>query len=70
VRENDTISVELPNFFCNWMAIGNVVVNADLSIDNIDLKTRTFTGYYKITFHGTGNASGSGYYRAAILSKG
>jgi hypothetical protein len=70
VRENDTLSVELPNFYCNWMAVGNVVVKADLSIDNIDLKARTFNGFYKITFHGTGNATGSGYYRAAIVSKG
>ena len=70
VRQNDTMSVELPNFYCNWMAVGNVVVKADLSIDNIDLKARTFSGFYKITFHGTGNASGSGYYRAAIISKG
>jgi hypothetical protein len=70
VRDNDTISVELPDFFCNWMAVGNVVVNADLSIDSIDVKTKTFTGFYKITFHGTGNASGSGYYRAAVISKG
>jgi len=70
VRDNDTISVELPSFYCNWMAVGNVLVNADLSIDNIDLRARTFSGFYKITFHGTGNAAGSGYYKAAILSKG
>ncbi len=70
VRENDTLSFELPNFYCNWMAVGNVIVKADLSIDNIDLKARTFSGFYKITFHGTGNAAGSGYYRAAIISQG
>jgi hypothetical protein len=66
-RANDTISIRLPNFYCNWLAVGNVLVNADLSIDSIDLKDRSFTGFYKITFHGTGNASGSGYYRATIM---
>jgi hypothetical protein len=65
-RANDTVSVRLPNFYCNWLAVGNVLVNADFSIDRIDLKDKSFTGFYKITFHGTGNASGSGYYRAAI----
>jgi len=65
-RANDTMAVRLPSFYCNWLAVGNVLVNADFSIDSIDLKGKSFTGFYKITFHGTGNASGSGYYRAAI----
>lgn len=68
-RANDTLSVELHSFYCNWMAVGNVLVNADLSIDSIDLKRRSFTGFYRISFHGTGNAAGSGYYRAAILPR-
>ena len=67
LRDNDTVSVQLRNFYCNWVVIGNVLVNADLSIDHIDPQTKAFTGYYKITFHGTGNAAGSGYYRAAIM---
>ena len=66
-RDNNTVSVQLRNFYCNWMVVGNVLVNADLSIDHIDPHTKAFTGYYKITFHGTGNAAGSGYYRAAIM---
>jgi len=68
-RENNTVTLQLKNFYCNWVVVGNVVVNADLSIDDINLKEKVFTGFYKITFHGTGNASGSGYYRAAITSK-
>ena len=44
-----------------------LLVNADFSIDRIDPHTKVFTGFYKITFHGTGNAAGSGYYRAVIL---
>ena len=38
-----------------------------LSIDHIDLADRTFTGYYRITFYGTGNASGSGYFKGTIV---
>lgn len=66
LRDNETITVQLRNFYCNWVVVGNVLVNADLSIDHIDSQARTFTGFYKITFHGTGNAAGSGYYRAVI----
>jgi len=65
-RDNKTLSVHLGNFYCNWVVIGNVVVNADLSIDTINLKDKVFTGFYKVTFHGTGNAAGSGYYKAVI----
>jgi hypothetical protein len=61
--------VQLRNFYCNWLVIGNVVVNADLSIDNVNLKDRVFTGFYKVTFHGTGNAAGSGYYKAVIVPR-
>ena len=66
-RDNDTITVELHNFYCNWVAVGKVVVNADFSIDNLNLKDRMFTGFYKVVFHGTGNAAGSGYYRAVVV---
>ena len=67
LRDNDTITLQLRNFYCNWVVIGNVLVNADFSIDRIDPHAKVFTGFYKITFHGTGNAAGSGYYRAVIL---
>jgi len=67
VRENNTASVQLRHFYCNWAVIGNVLVNADFSVDSIDLKERVVTGFYKLTFHGTGNAAGSGYYRAVIV---
>jgi hypothetical protein len=67
LRDNDTISVQLQNFYCNWLLVGNVLVNADFSIDHIDSQNKVFSGFYKITFHGTGNAAGSGYYRAAIV---
>ena len=67
VRDNNTITVQLRNFYCNWVVLGNVIVNADFSIDRIDSQNKVFNGFYKITFHGTGNAAGSGYYRAAIV---
>ena len=70
LRDNNTITVQLRNFYCNWVVVGNVVVNADFSIDHIDSQNKVFNGFYKITFHGTGNAAGSGYYRAVILSGG
>jgi hypothetical protein len=67
LRDNNTITVQLRNFYCNWVVVGNVIVNADFSIDHIDSQNKVFNGFYKITFHGTGNAAGSGYYRAVIL---
>jgi hypothetical protein len=66
LRGHDTALIQAGNFYCNWMAVGNVLVKADLSIDRIDLKNEAFTGYYKLVFHGTGNVSGSGYYKAVI----
>jgi hypothetical protein len=51
------------------MVVGNVLATADLSIDRIDLKNKTFTGYYRLTFHGTGNVAGSGYYKAVITPR-
>ena len=68
-RENNTAALELRDFYCNWAVVGNVIVNADLSIDSINLKDRVFTGFYRVTFHGTGNAGGSGYYKAVITAK-
>lgn len=68
-RDNNTLALQLRHFYCNWVVVGNVIVNADLSIDHIDPKGKVFTGFYKVTFYGTGNAAGSGYYKAAIVRK-
>ena len=63
-----TASLEFISSYCNWMVIGNVIQTITLSIDSINIgRSSSFTGYYKISFFGTGNASGSGYYRAEIL---
>ncbi len=64
----ESATIKISNFYCNWAAIGNVVTNMTFSIDSIDLNTSIFTGYYKLSFYGTGNASGSGYYRAVVAS--
>lgn len=66
VRDNNTASVQLNRFYCNWVVVGNVIVNAEFSMDSINLESKVVTGFYKVTFHGTGNAAGSGYYRAVI----
>jgi hypothetical protein len=68
-EDNSTASIRIGNFYCNWMAVGNVLANAALSIDRVNLQEKTFTGYYKLMFHGTGNVAGSGYYKAVIIPK-
>jgi hypothetical protein len=66
MRATNIANLELINFYCNWMAIGNVVTNIKLSIDGIRLNEHSFTGFYSISLYGTGNANGSGYYKAVI----
>lgn len=68
-RDDHTASIRIRNLYCNWLVVGNVLASLDLSIDRIDLKSRAFTGYYRLMFHGTGNVSGSGYYKAVITPK-
>ena len=65
-NSDGSLSLQFKSFYCNWAVVGNVFVNAELSINSISVKDRVFTGFYRITFHGTGNAAGSGYFRAAI----
>jgi hypothetical protein len=65
-RDDRTASLHVGGFYCNWMVVGNVVVDFDMSMDSIDPAQNTFTGYYRLVFHGTGNVSGSGYYKAVI----
>lgn len=61
-----SLSLRFGKFYCNWLLIGNVIVSADFSIDSVSVKDRTLTGFYRLTFRGTGNAAGSGYFKAAI----
>lgn len=64
--EDGSLSLRFGRFYCNWALVGNVIVGADFAIDSISVKDRILTGFYRITFHGTGNAAGSGYFRASI----
>lgn len=66
MRATHTANLELSDFYCNWMAIGNVITNIKLSIDSIHLSEQSFTGFYSISLYGTGNANGSGYYKAVL----
>jgi hypothetical protein len=66
MRATNVANLELSDFYCNWMAIGNVITNIKLSIDSIHLSEQSFTGFYSISLYGTGNANGSGYYKAVI----
>ncbi len=68
-HENQTAHIEQANFYCNWAVIGNVLTNIDLAIDSINTTDNSFTGYYKISFIGTGNGAGSGYFKASVVSK-
>ncbi|MEM7524860.1 MAG: hypothetical protein AAF360_14115 [Pseudomonadota bacterium] len=63
-NENGSINIEFGGFYCNWLAIGNVINQFEFSVDRIDTENQKFSGYYKIQFNGTGNAGGSGYYIA------
>lgn len=64
--KDGSLSLRFGKFYCNWALVGNVIVSADFSIDSVSVADRTLTGFYRITFHGTGNAAGSGYFRASI----
>lgn len=65
-RDAGSLVLNFGKFYCNWALVGNVIVNADFAVDSVSVKERTLTGFYRITFHGTGNAAGSGYFKAAI----
>jgi hypothetical protein len=67
VRANGagSANIEFDRFYCNWALIGNVLTKVELSIDSVDLEAGVFRGYYALSFNGTGNAAGSGYFRAS-----
>lgn len=64
--DDGSLSLRLGKFYCNWALVGNVIVSAEFSIASISVDDKTFTGFYRITFHGTGNAAGSGYFKASV----
>ncbi|MEL7347438.1 MAG: hypothetical protein AAFN17_06750 [Pseudomonadota bacterium] len=64
LSEAAVLTMDFDAFYCNWAVIGNVVNQFDFSIDTLDVETRSFTGSYALQFNGTGNAAGTGYFRA------
>ncbi|HIC82557.1 MAG TPA: hypothetical protein EYH07_10715 [Kiloniellaceae bacterium] len=64
VDDTGSVIVTFDGFYCNWAVIGNVVTQVSLAIDRIDPNKRSFTGYYALQFNGTGNAGGTGYFKA------
>nr|MDJ0789558.1 hypothetical protein [Myxococcota bacterium] len=69
INESGSANLEYGGFYCNWILIGNVVTRLRMSVDRIDLREGSFAGYYDLRFNGTGNAGGSGYYRATPLRR-
>ncbi|MEO1080302.1 MAG: hypothetical protein AAFY29_12165 [Pseudomonadota bacterium] len=67
-KNGDALRVRIPNFYCNWAGIGNVLTTMTFAIRDISADRSYFTGYYKIEFYGTGNATGSGFFRASLRS--
>lgn len=56
--------LEFKGFYCNWLAIGNVVANVTLDIQDVDTRRKTFSGKYTIRLVGTGNMFGKGHFIA------
>ncbi len=63
VIDDQTIVLVVNQFYCNWAVIGNVLTSAKFSFDSFNIDSLTATGFYRITFFGTGNARGSGYFK-------
>ncbi|MEM8791515.1 MAG: hypothetical protein AAGE80_07845 [Pseudomonadota bacterium] len=64
VKEGGIVTLAHDPFYCNWVVIGNVVTQFDFAIDMLDPETQSFTGNYALQINGTGNAVGTGYFRA------
>lgn len=64
LSDDGVLALDFDPFYCNWAVIGNVVNQFDFAIDNLDPETQSFTGSYALQFNGTGNAVGTGYFRA------
>lgn len=56
VNKNNIIELSIPNEYCNWMAIGNLFQSTALTLESLNIDKMAFTGEYKISFYGSGNA--------------
>jgi len=57
----DRITLEDSPYYCNWMAVGNVMASFNMAIDYVDLDKGRIGGYYTHAVSGTGIGKGSGY---------
>ncbi len=64
INDNGSANIVYGRFYCFWAVIGHVVTRFEMSVDRVDPTDGSFAGYYALGFNGTGNADGSGYYRA------
>ncbi len=62
--ESVTKKLKFKGFYCNWLAIGNVIATFDMDIDRVDLAKKNFSGKYTLRLVGTGNMFGKGYFIA------
>ena len=69
-EDGNALRVRIPSFYCNWAGIGNVLTSMTFAIRDISADRSYFTGYYRIEFYGTGNATGSGFFRAQLVLDG
>ncbi len=56
--------LEFKGFYCNWLAIGNVVARVTLDVDKVNVKRKSFSGSYTLRLVGTGNMFGKGKFVA------
>jgi hypothetical protein len=61
VHSIDEIAWEDSSFYCNWMAIGNMVHTFSFAVESVDFDRGIIGGYWTHSTTGTGTGSGSGY---------
>jgi hypothetical protein len=61
VRSADEISLTDEPYYCNWMAVGNMVTTFSFAVESIDLDRGRLGGYWAHAVSGTGNGKGNGY---------
>lgn len=61
VLSADRITLEDRPYYCNWMAVGNVMASFNMAVDYVDLDKGRIGGYYAHAVSGTGMGKGSGY---------
>ena len=58
------VETSLDSTFCNWLLLGNAIIEMQLSIEELDLRTRSVACFYTLQAKGTTRAEASGYFMA------